>query len=375
VRGGVFHTLPAGLVSLLTTGLLSAREKLETARLLSALRTIDTPSLHSVPICNWLEDRIVSEGVRDLTEALVRVATYTDDPEVLSAGAALEQVRRALHGVLYLNGGWQTLVDGLRKAAVTAGVHIVKGCEVVEVLRDPEVRGVLLEDGAQVRAAAVLLAGSPQMAAALTSKGEPSVLARWAESASPVLMSSLDVAVEVLPSPRARVAFGIDEPLYASVHSAVSHLAPQGGALIHVARYGGLRGESPAAVERQLSRFLEGLQPGWRKYMVRQRFLPHLVVANAVVTAAQGGLAGRPGTEAPDIPGLFLAGDWVGPEGMLADAGLASARAAARAITSGGGSRGKVTRSARASLVTAGGPGPGIRGREEISGRILCLAQ
>jgi hypothetical protein len=36
----------------------------------------------------------------------------------------------------------------------------------------------------------------------------------------------------------------------------------------------------------------------------------------------------------PDVPGLFVAGDWVGPEGMLTDAVFASARAAGLAAAS-----------------------------------------
>jgi hypothetical protein len=43
-----------------------------------------------------------------------------------------------------------------------------------------------------------------------------------------------------------------------------------------------------------------------------------------------------PSTVRPDpvtpLRGLYLAGDWVGKEGMLSDAALASARAAAKAI-------------------------------------------
>ncbi len=33
----------------------------------------------------------------------------------------------------------------------------------------------------------------------------------------------------------------------------------------------------------------------------------------------------------PDLPGVFMAGDWVGPDGMLTDAVFASGRAAGRA--------------------------------------------
>jgi hypothetical protein len=46
--------------------------------------------------------------------------------------------------------------------------------------------------------------------------------------------------------------------------------------------------------------------------------------------AGRGGLVGRPGPHLPGLRGAFLAGDWIGPEGYLADASLASARAAAR---------------------------------------------
>ena len=34
---------------------------------------------------------------------------------------------------------------------------------------------------------------------------------------------------------------------------------------------------------------------------------------------------------ATGVPGVFMAGDWVGPEGLLADTALASGQAAAQA--------------------------------------------
>ncbi|HEY7181957.1 MAG TPA: NAD(P)/FAD-dependent oxidoreductase, partial [Blastocatellia bacterium] len=34
----------------------------------------------------------------------------------------------------------------------------------------------------------------------------------------------------------------------------------------------------------------------------------------------------------PGVEGLYVAGDWVGPEGMLADASMASAKLAAETI-------------------------------------------
>jgi len=58
-----------------------------------------------------------------------------------------------------------------------------------------------------------------------------------------------------------------------------------------------------------------------------------MVVAGTMPRAVSGGLAGRPsiGALTPELPGVFVAGDWVGPEGLLADAALASGHAAGRA--------------------------------------------
>jgi hypothetical protein len=66
--------------------------------------------------------------------------------------------------------------------------------------------------------------------------------------------------------------------------------------------------------------------------MVRQRFMPYMVVYNAIVTAEQGDTLGRPDTKIPETENLYIVGDWVGPEGLLANASFASARPAAKQI-------------------------------------------
>jgi phytoene dehydrogenase-like protein len=333
VHGGAMHTLPVGFVSLLTTGLLGPGEKIEAGRLFAGLRQVDGERGQDLPLSSWLA-RIHSPVVRQLLAATARVATYTNDPDRMSAGAALAQMQRALAGgVLYLHHGWQTLVDGLRRVAEDAGVRILERHPAVAIERSAAVRGLRLGDGRAIACGAVLVAGGPDTVAALAGgPGGSSLVSEWAARARPVRAASLDVALDALPRPHATFALGIDEPLYASVHSAAARLAPEGGALVHVMRYGGLAGDAPEAVERQLAGLLDALQPGWRAHVVRRRFLPDLVVAHALPEAALGGTRGRPGPAVPDAPGLYVAGDWVGPEGLLADASLASARAAAFAI-------------------------------------------
>jgi phytoene dehydrogenase-like protein len=335
LAGGRKHTLPAGFVSLLTTGLFGLPAKLEAGRLLAGLGAIETRGLSHVSVAEWLDAATTRPEVGALFEALVRVATYANDPTRLSAAAALDQLRLAQQkGVLYLDGGWRTLVDGLRRAAEAAGVRVLTHAPAALVEGERAVTGVRLAGGALWQASAVVVAADPATAAALVT-GRDTPLERWAIEAVPVRAACLDVALRRLPRPRARFALGIDAPLYASVHSAVARLAPERGALIHVARY---LGSDPApdttAVERELEKALELLQPGWQGEIAHRRFVPNLIVAHGLPLAAHGGLGGRPGPEVPGLAGLFVAADWVGPEGILADAALASAVRAARSIVS-----------------------------------------
>ena len=64
--------------------------------------------------------------------------------------------------------------------------------------------------------------------------------------------------------------------------------------------------------------------------LVKKRPLPSMVVSNAVVTAAAGGLARRPDAKIAD--NLYIVGDWVGKEGLLSSASFASANRATQLI-------------------------------------------
>jgi hypothetical protein len=77
---------------------------------------------------------------------------------------------------------------------------------------------------------------------------------------------------------------------------------------------------------------LDLLQPGWRDVLVKRRPLPNMVVSNALVTAAAGGLAGRHDVKIAD--NLYIVGDWVGKEGLFSTPSFASAKRAAQLILS-----------------------------------------
>ncbi len=325
--GGV-HALPTGLFSLLTTGLLSLAGKLELSRVLASLGQIDTKALACVPAIAWIENAVQAPAARGFLQGLFRVSTYAADLERLSAGAAIAQLQLVTkHNVLYLDGGWQVLVDTLRERAAAGGAAIAagEGAARLEVGAGRVV--VTLRDGRPIEARAAVLATGPQAAAALA----PSLpeLTRLAEQALPSKVAVLDVALSSLPRPGARFGLGTSRPTYVSVHSAVARLAPEGGAVVHAMLY--QAGADARADERELEGALDAVQPGWRGRVAHRRFLPAMVASNDLVAAARGGYAGRPDVDEAGAEGVFLAGDWVGPEGMLLDAALASAKRAAGA--------------------------------------------
>jgi phytoene dehydrogenase-like protein len=330
------HTVPSGVTSLLTTGLFGLSAKLEAIRWLASLAKLDAASLMRVSLREWLDRHITHMEVREFLIAAMRIATYTNAPDLMSAGAAIRQLQLAFaKGVLYLDGGWQTIVDGLLDAARNAAVEIETGAKVERVVRDSDgaARGVRTIDGQVISAADIIIASSPADAARLVERGEQLQLARWADESVAVKAACLDLALTYLPKPKALYAFGIDRPLYLSVHSASARLAPAGGALIHIAKYlAPDEDESPAQVEAELESLLDLVQPGWRALVAHRRFLPAMTVMNRLAEAAEGGTDGRPGPQVDEVPGLYVVGDWVGTEGMLVDASLASARRAAEMI-------------------------------------------
>jgi phytoene dehydrogenase-like protein len=150
--------------------------------------------------------------------ALIRASTYSNDADSLSMPATMRQVQTgAAGGVLYVDGGWQTMVDSLATLARHAGVKIRIGEAITE----------------------------------LTAK---------------------------------------------------TILATRAG----------------------LEAFCDLTMPGWRSCVAHARFLPNLTVTHAMPE-----LTPRPAVAFPGLNSVYVAGDWVGPEGMLTDAATASALAAA----------------------------------------------
>lgn len=362
--GGQRFALPSGWWSLIATSLLSVRGKRDLAAALFRIRKPERARAGSMTLDEWLSQSVADDRARDVLRAIIRTSTLSDHSEEESAALALAQLRSAMRGAVYIDEGWQKIVDSLHSAAISSGVSFVTSSRVVGVEHDGTVRAVELGgleldadrmdtqtlaypetapdrvEGARLPAGGVILAVDPTTARSLTRDAGNS----WS-SLRPVTAACLDVALRSLPDPRTSFVVGIDEPIHLAAHSTLAQLTPKGGALIHAVRYqrdrpaseveidGSRKGRDSGSLadEQALEEALDRAQPGWRELVVHRRFLPAMTVTNALATPS----APRPGPRT-DVRGLYIAGDWVGEEGVLSDAAFASARAAAHALLSEG---------------------------------------
>jgi phytoene dehydrogenase-like protein len=326
---GQRHPLPGTPEKIQASAFLSPAAKAELLALQSKLMSgYPTTDWQTRSAREWLDTQIIQPESRALLEGQMRLATYCGDSDRLSAGAALDQMIVASQdGVDYLDDGWQTLVTALETAALAAGVtlhtrHAVTGLEFHAN------QAVLhFSEGTPHTAKAVISTVPPAAIARLVGPQTAPSLQRWAENLVPVHAACLDVALQHLPEKDYQFAIGLDQPLYYSVHTRSARLAPEGGSLIQVAKYlKADEGENGPALRSELETLMDTFQPGWQQAaVVHQRFLPRMLVTHAIVSPA-----GRPPVAVPELPKLHLAGDWVGPQGMLVDASLVSARAAAQ---------------------------------------------
>jgi phytoene dehydrogenase-like protein len=333
--GRELRPFPTSPSQVLRTDLLGAGDKMALVRFFAGLSRARPRDLAGTSLQEWLEEKIRRPRLRMLVYSLAYPLVYTSALDLVSAEVFVDKFQRALkHPVHYVDGGWQVLVDGLRGVAERDGARVVNGARVEAVeVESGRARGVRLRDGSKVRASAVVLATRPRDASKLVGGGEHQSLRRIVDGLVPARVACLDVALSSLPSPEVPVVQDLGGPRFMTAQSLYSRVAPEGSALVYTFKQLDPRTQGdPREDERDLEDLLDAAQPGWRDVLVDRQYLPRIEAVGALPTAESGGFAGRPDPRVPDIAGLYLAGDWVGPEGFLADASAASARSAARLV-------------------------------------------
>ncbi|HEV3197637.1 MAG TPA: FAD-dependent oxidoreductase [Bryobacteraceae bacterium] len=305
--GGKQYRFPAGSAGLFASDAFTVSEKLSIAKLLTILPSPRAPMTFD----EWLSEHVRAGRPRQFFTALARLSTYVRNPGELDATAALNQLRLAISGgVVYVDGGWQTLIDGLEEKAISLGVRI----STRSVARRVEPHAVHLASGERISCAGVILATPPDDVEQLTGTHFPSL--------SPARIACLDIALRKLPAKCAQFALGLEEPVYFSRQSTYARIAPEGGAVIHLGRY---LAPGEEASRESLESLASSLMPGWEPHAETVRYLPNMLVTAAIPTPA-----GRPAADS--IPGITLAGDWIGSDAMLADASVSSGLHAAELV-------------------------------------------
>ena len=268
VQQGRLVDFPQSVQGLFLSGFLNAREKLDAA---NTLRKLKAQKRHEGNFLDWVRCEVSTEKVAAFVSALIRVATYNNEHDKLSADAAIRQFQAATAGgVIYLDRGWQSMIDAMEAYAIQLGVHIEKNAaaDVGSVLAVP-----------------------PTQVEKLTGARLPAT--------RPVRMGCLDLGLSSLPPKSSLFALGLDQPLYFSVHSHWAKIAPEGQAVVHIGKYLGGEPASAPGDRAELEAFADIAMPGWRDRVIVDRFLPDMTVAHSAPWLD----APRPKVDA--IPGVF----------------------------------------------------------------------
>jgi phytoene dehydrogenase-like protein len=317
---GELHILPTGPTTMLRTTLLTARGKMQLAKLLGRLPHLKPAKVAGMSTSEWLASQELRPDAEAVARALVRLTTYSADLDGIGADAVMGQMQSGVKdGVLYLDGGWSQLVDKLgRLVEQRTGVAVRRlepAAGRIEVVTESQAD----HHPRLVARRVIIAAGGPAATRALL-PADPD----WPDLGQPVTAACLDVGVARVPEPG--YVLGIDRPLYGTTQSPPARQAPDGQAVIAVIRYGA---RSAAEDRAELDAHLR--EVGVRESDIRvTRFLANMVVAGTAPRPSLGGMAGRPAVTASGVPNVYLAGDWVGPHGLLADASLSSGQDAAR---------------------------------------------
>jgi phytoene dehydrogenase-like protein len=331
---GKLYPFPTNLSSLLRTRFLDAGDKLEMARLFATLPRLKPQELAWMSIREWLNRTIKRPKVRQFMDTYACTAVYSAALDQISAEALVKKLQLLLKcSILYIDGGWQSLVDGLHSTAEQAGAHIVSGARVETIVyQDGRAQGVRLRDDRIINASAIIMATPPQDAVKLLDDGAYQPLRQIVDRLVPAQLACLDVALSRLPNARHPVVQDMEHPRFITAQSVYSRVAPTGGALIHAFKQlDPTQPTDPREDERELEDLLDTVQPGWRDVLVKRIYLPRIEAISALPTAVGGGYAGRPGPRVPGLANLYLAGDWIG-DGFLADASMGRAHQAAQLV-------------------------------------------
>jgi phytoene dehydrogenase-like protein len=326
----LWNNKAASLMSFVFSQNLAWSGKIELFLCLAKIGKIDGDAVPVVSLRDWVEWEIRDPMVRHIVYALCRASTYTQAPDHQLAGPVLRHVGRSLkkNGVLYVQGGWQTIVDQLYEIAVRAGVTMVTGKSVAEIVHDGTVRTITFSDGDFLEASHIISTAPPAETYRMVRDADRTVLRLWKDQARVSSAACLDLCLKRLPVASRNVVLGIDRPIFFTNQSKATKLTEDDSVVVHMIKHNGTGGTDPKADERLLEQTMDLIQPGWQKEVVARQYLPNMTVAHDYMHI--GRTDRFPGPAIPEIKGLYIAGEWSSHGEILVDSAAASGRRAAQ---------------------------------------------
>jgi phytoene dehydrogenase-like protein len=311
---------------------LSWSGKMEFMKFYKTMTKFNADSVPSISLRNWVEQELRDPMARHIVYAMFRVNSYSQAPDHQLAGPAIRSLARTTkkNSIIYVQDGWQTLVDQLYEKAVRAGVCMMTGKNVREIEHDGAVRKIKFADGKEMNITHVISATPPEVTSRLLGEmGSKSVL-RWKEQAHVIKAASLTLSLKRLSAPDHFAVLGVDQPIYFVNQSKFTRLSEDGTSVVNITKNNGTGGTDPKADERFLEQMLDLIQPGWQKEVVARQYFPNMVVSYDFMNLGREDRF--PGPAVPEIAGLYVAGEWATHGENLSDAAAASGRRAARCL-------------------------------------------
>ncbi|WP_181347403.1 NAD(P)/FAD-dependent oxidoreductase [Thalassobacillus sp. CUG 92003] len=320
---------PSGILS---SKLLSWKERIEWGKVLMKINQVDPHHLAEQTYEEWVRRIASSHNVQALLYTLGRLVMYCHTPEKVSAKVMLYHMKTGMAGVLYVDGGWQSLMDQLHNQAVISGVHVQTRSAVKRIdLDEGETFKVDVLRGESILANYVLSTAGPHELNDLLSEAITFPNRDGFAETTPIKGATLDVALTQLPRPERLFALSLRAPFYFAVHSQSARLSDNGdNVVLHVFKYhhpdDKIDGKQ---VKKELEDYLEMIQPGWQAYRITSRCLPQLTVNQRLPQPGEENMFQRSET---GLSNLYIAGDWAHPRSILSEGAVSSGKQAAEAI-------------------------------------------
>ncbi len=174
------------------------------------------------------------------------------------------------------------------------------------------VQQVLFTDGNTLEVPHVIVTAGLQETYNLVKNAEQTKLELWKNQARPVNAACLDLVLRKLPKPDANfiAGFWMDQPIFYNNPTSVTKMSDDGSVVIHLIKHLGTTTGNAELDLLQLEQAMDVVQPGWRKEEITRQFLPHIAVSHDFNSLDRNDYS--PGPSVPEIPRLYVAGDWTG---------------------------------------------------------------